>query len=182
VTNAEPASDRVAAELPRHLGRLWRFAVSLCGRRDVADDLVQATCLRALERSQQFVVGTRIDRWLFAILASIWKNQARSERVRLGFGIEDPAEVLLGDASVELETNILLRQVLTQVQALPWAQRAAVLLVYVEGFTYAEAATALEVPIGTIMSRLAAARATLGEQHRESAAPDAMPRKQVMTG
>ena len=98
------AHDVVVAELPRLLSRLWRYGLVLTRNPDIAEDLVQATCLRALEKSSQFTVGTRLDRWLFAILRSIWINQVRGERVRFGKGVVDP-EVLISDGGRDIETN-----------------------------------------------------------------------------
>jgi RNA polymerase sigma-70 factor (ECF subfamily) len=154
--------DEIDAGLAQHLPRLWRYGLVLSGNRDVAEDLVQATCLRALERSHQFAPGTRLDRWLFSILRSIWLNEVRARRIRQGHGFVDAETALTVDLREEVETNILAAQVLREVQALPEAQREAVFVVYVEGLKYREAAELLDVPIGTIMSRLAAARATLG--------------------
>jgi RNA polymerase sigma-70 factor (ECF subfamily) len=159
------ASNRqeVTAGLAPNLARLWRYGLILSGARDVADDLVQATCVRAIERADQFQPGTRIDRWLFSILRSIWLNELRARRVREGGGFIDAAEALVVDGGHEIETNIFASQVLKEVGGLPEAQREAVLLVYVEGLSYREAADVLGAPIGTIMSRLAAARLTLGK-------------------
>lgn len=157
------SEEEIRRGLSQHLTRLWRYAVVLARQRDVADDLVQATCVRALERSGQFVPGTRLDRWLFAILHSIWLNEIRSRRVRMGQGFVDAEEALVFDGARETETHILAEQVLTKVQALPEAQRTAVFLAYVEGLSYREVAEVLDVPIGTVMSRLAAARAKLAE-------------------
>jgi RNA polymerase sigma-70 factor, ECF subfamily len=81
---------------------------------------------------------TRVDRWLFAILRSIWLNEIRSRRIRERGGF-----------------------VLKAIEGLPEAQREAILLVYGEGYSYAEAAAMLGVPIGTIMSRLAVGPAVL---------------------
>jgi RNA polymerase sigma factor (sigma-70 family) len=155
--------EAVRAGLAAELKRLWRYAIVLSGNRDTAEDLVQATCIRALERSHQFMPGTRLDRWLSSILRSIWLNEVRSRRIRLGEGQVDAELVLVFDGTRHIETNILAGQVLRRVQALPEGQREAVYLVYVEGLTYREAADAIEVPIGTIMSRLAAARARLAD-------------------
>lgn len=152
----------VRAGLVSHLARLWRYGLVLSGRRDVAEDLVQATCVRALERSRQFALGSRLDRWLFSILRSIWLNEIRSRRIRQGEGVVDAETSLTFDGAHEIETNILAHQVLRHVQMLPQAQRETVFLTYVEGLTYRDAAEMLEVPIGTVMSRLAAAREALG--------------------
>jgi RNA polymerase sigma-70 factor (ECF subfamily) len=74
---------------------------------------------------------------------------------------------LVFDGIKEIETNILAGQVLTHVQNLPEAQRETLFLVYVEGLTYREAAAVLDVPIGTVMSRLAGARERLGVLNSE---------------
>jgi len=153
----------VRAGLEPTLPRLWRYALVLSRARDVADDLVQATCVRALERADQYVPGTRVDRWLFAILRSIWLNEIRSRRIREGGGFVDPEDVLMSDGAREIEMNITASVVLKAIGRLPEVQRETVLLVYGEGYSYAEAAATLAVPIGTVMSRLATARAALAK-------------------
>ncbi|MEX0853380.1 MAG: sigma-70 family RNA polymerase sigma factor [Bauldia sp.] len=156
-TTHDPVMEGLAAEL----ARLWRYGLVLSSNRDTAEELVQATCVRALERSYQFTAGTRLDRWLLSILHSIWLNELRARKVRRGQGLVDADAVLVFDGIKYTEMNIWAGQVLREVQALPEAQRETVYLVYVEGMTYREAAGVLEVPIGTVMSRLAAARAKL---------------------
>lgn len=133
----------------------------LSRNRDVAEELVQSTCVRALERSAQYTPGTRIDRWLFSLLHSVWINELRAQRVRLGQGFIDSDELVAADQQQHDEQRRQYAKVMQRVSQLPEAQRNAVFLVYVEGFTYQEAADTLAVPIGTIMSRLAAARTTL---------------------
>ncbi len=152
-----------------HLVRLWRYGLVLSGRRDVAEDLVQATCLRALERADQFQPGTRLDRWLLSILHSIWLNEVRARQIRQGAGFVDAETHLSFDGAGQIETGIMAAQVMREVQGLPEAQRNTVFLVYVEGLSYREAADVLAIPIGTIMSRLATARETLG---RRAGQPD----------
>jgi RNA polymerase sigma-70 factor (ECF subfamily) len=160
---SEASRREVRVGLEPSLARLWRYALVLSRTRDVADDLVQATCLRAIERADQFVPGTRVDRWLFAILRSIWLNEIRSRRIREGGGFVDAADVLTTDGAREIEMNITAAAVLRAIDRLPEAQRETVLLVYGEGYSYAEAAAVLSVPIGTIMSRLSAGRAALAK-------------------
>ena len=160
---SEASRREVRAGLEPALARLWRYALVLSRARDAADDLVQATCLRAIERADQFVPGTRVDRWLFAILRSIWLNELRSRRIREGRGFVDTADALTTDGAREIEMNITAAAVLRAIDRLPEAQRETVLLVYGEGYRYAEAAGALGVPIGTIMSRLSAGRAVLAK-------------------
>ncbi|MGO6718766.1 RNA polymerase sigma factor [Rhizobium ruizarguesonis] len=167
--NAGLAEAAIASEadirsgLTENLARLWRYGLVLSHQRDVADDLVQATCLRALERADQFIPGTRLDRWLFSILHSIWLNEIRSRRVRQGQGFVDAGETLTFDGAHDTETHVMAGQVLKQVNALPEAQRTVVFLAYVEGLSYREVAGILDIPIGTVMSRLAAARAKLSD-------------------
>jgi RNA polymerase sigma-70 factor, ECF subfamily len=162
--------DEVRLGLPAHLARLWRYGLALSRSRYATEDLVQATCLRALERADQYEPGTRLDRWLFAILRSIWLNDTRSRRVRLGQGQVDAKTALVVDGEHEIETNISAAEVFKALGGMPVAQREAVLLVYVEGYSYREAADLLDVPIGTIMSRLAAARLTLTKTMRKGEA------------
>jgi RNA polymerase sigma-70 factor, ECF subfamily len=160
---SEASRREVRAGLEPSLARLWRYALVLSKARDAADDLVQATCLRAIERADQFVPGTRVDRWLFAILRSIWLNEIRSRRIREGGGLVDAEDALVADGEREIETNITASAVLRAIDRLPEAQRETILLVYGEGYSYAEAAATLSIPIGTIMSRLAAGRAALAK-------------------
>jgi RNA polymerase sigma-70 factor (ECF subfamily) len=167
---AVDAHDAVMEGLPAVLPRLWRYGLVLSGNRDTAEELAQMTCVRAIERAAQFTPGTRLDRWLISILHSIWLNEIRARKVRQGQGLVDADTALIFDGLREIETNILAAQVLRQVQDLPEVQRETVYLVYVEGLTYREAATALSVPIGTVMSRLATARAKLADLALETAA------------
>jgi len=88
----------------------------------------------------------------------LWLNDLRAQKIRTAGGLLPVEDFDLPDAGPDTETNILARQVFAQVMALPEAQRATVILVYVEGYSYAEAAQILDIPIGTVMSRLASAR------------------------
>ncbi|WP_371319521.1 RNA polymerase sigma factor [Pseudomonas sp. PDM28] len=145
------------------MARLWRYGLLLSRQRHIADDLVQATCVRALERAGQYESGTRMDRWLLSILHSIWLNEVRAQRVRQGQGQVDADQALSFDGESVAQTHVLAAQVIRRVDALPEAQRETVFLAYVEGLSYREVADVLQVPIGTVMSRLAAARAKLAE-------------------
>jgi RNA polymerase sigma factor (sigma-70 family) len=160
---SEASRREVRAGLEPCLARLWRYALTLSRASDVAEDLVQATCLRAIERADQFVPGTRVDRWLLAILRSIWLNEVRARRIREGGGFVAAEDVLTSDGAHEIEMKTTASAVIKAIGQLPEAQRETVLLVYGEGYSYSEAAAVLTVPIGTVMSRLAAARATLAK-------------------
>lgn len=147
--------------LTEHLPRVWRFALSLSGKPDVADDLTQATCLRALEKQHQADPDRPVIGWLLTICRSIWLNELRAQSVRKTGGLETAKADDLVDQTLDPEMNIFASQVYTKVMGLPEAQRATVELVYVQQFTYSEAAEILEIPMGTVMSRLSTARRTL---------------------
>src|SRR6476620_1286458 len=104
----------VIAGLRSMLLRLWRYGLVLERNPETAEDLVQTTCVRALEKSSQIDIGTRLDRWLFAILRTIWINQLRGHRVRSDRGVVD-AEALISDWVRKIETNIVAAQVLREV-------------------------------------------------------------------
>jgi RNA polymerase sigma-70 factor (ECF subfamily) len=163
----QTSDQAVRSGLAAHLTALWRFGLVLSGSGQTAEELVQATCLRALEKSQQFIPGTRLDRWLFSIQRSIWLNDIRANKVRNPVELEEAESVLVFDGEENFQTNILAAQVLKEVQALPAALRETVFLVYGEGLSYAEAAQMLAVPIGTIMSRLSSARLRLSHLNKE---------------
>lgn len=141
--------------------RLWRYCLVLSGNRTNADDLAQAACLRALEKANLFEIGTHLDRWLFRLTQRLWIDEQRKQVVRTGAGLVAVEDANLVDSSLDPERAILLAEIVTSVMKLPEAQRTAVVLVYIEGYSYRDAATILDVPVGTIMSRLAAARSKL---------------------
>lgn len=147
--------------LTTHMPSIWRFALSLSGKPDLADDLTQATCLRALEKQHQVDTDRPVIGWLLTICRSIWLNELRAQAVRKTGGLETAKADDLVDQALDTEMNIFASQVYTKVMELPEAQRATVELVCVQQFTYSEAAEILEIPMGTVMSRLSTARRTL---------------------
>jgi RNA polymerase sigma-70 factor (ECF subfamily) len=138
-----------------------RFARGLTGSAVEADDLVQAACERALTRAHQFQAGTRFDSWMFRIVQTIWIDQLRARDVRREEAEEAGARVGTDEPARRAEARLALEEVRTALQQLPPEQRAALLLVTVDGLSYKEAAEVAEVPVGTIMSRLARARVAL---------------------
>lgn len=148
-------------ELTQAFPSLWRFSLTLTGRPDLADDLAQATSVRVLEKQAQFTPGTNFRAWCFTLCRTIWLNELRREAIRRTEGLEAVRAEDMPAGQFDAETNIFVTQVFNEVMGLPEAIRNTVGLVYVEGFTYREAAEILEVPIGTVMSRLAAARKRL---------------------
>jgi RNA polymerase sigma-70 factor (ECF subfamily) len=154
-------------ELATHLPWLWRYGLVLSRRGDVAEDLVQATCHRALEDSKQYRAGTRLDHWLLSVLHSIWINEVRFYRIRARQGFVEANLALVLDGQYDMEISVLGNQVLRKVCALPEAQRTVVFLTYVEGFSYREVADLLDIPVGAVMSRLASARVGLAGEEFE---------------
>jgi len=164
--NRDMSENELSAMLPALLPRLWRFALRLAANQHDAEDLVQKACVRALERQQQFQAGTSALSWLFSIVNSVWLNEVRARRIRNHASMQwtdELAETVVDPSATNPEVDALHRQVIAAVHRLPDAQRAVMLLVAVEGLSYREVADALEIPIGTVMSRLARARLTIGE-------------------
>ncbi len=151
------SEQEIREGLPTLYPRLWRYALTLSGRRDLAGDLAQAACLRALENAGAYTPGTYLDRWMFTLLHRIWLNEVRSAAMRQAKSMVPVHDIDVANNAPGAEANIFAGEVLSQVYALPEAQRVTVLLVYVEGYRYKEAAEILDIPIGTVMSRLAAA-------------------------
>lgn len=150
--------------------RLWRYCLTLAGRPDRADDLAQAASLRALEKAELLEPGTRFDAWMFRLTQRVWLNEMRADAVRAGGGLVAVEEAGLVDRRPGPEADAGASEVMRGVMALPEAQRLTVLLVYVEGHSYREAAGVLDIPVGTVMSRLAAARAKLNASFGAGAA------------
>lgn len=148
-------------ELITMLPRLRRFGLVLTRRQDQADDLVQDTCERAIQRAAQFEPGTRFDSWLFAIMQSIWRNRLRANQVRAADGDEALTAVADEVAHLQAESHVSLSDMERKLLDLPDEQRQVLLLVGVEGHSYKETAELLELPVGTIMSRLSRGRLAL---------------------
>jgi RNA polymerase sigma-70 factor (ECF subfamily) len=152
--------DPFRAELVELLPRLRRFALGLTAHPDRADDLVQAGCERALARQRQWEPGTRLDSWLYKILQNLWIDQLRASR-EMTAEPEEIENVPDRDWDSGFEARLTLEQVVAAMGRLPAPMRAVLTLVCIDGQSYKEAAAALDVPIGTVMSRLARARLEL---------------------
>lgn len=160
--------DAFRAELIGLLPRLRRFALGLTLDSAKADDLVQAACERALARQQQWQPGTTLDRWMFRILRNLWIDGRRADSALVEMEDEDVKRIPDRDWDQGMEARLALAQVLRVMAHLSPDMRAVLAVVCVEGLSYREAAELLQVPIGTVMSRLARARLEL---HRLLAAP-----------
>ena len=142
------------------LPNIRRFAASLTGNLADADDLLQSTVERVLQKG--LPDDAEVLPWSLRVCRNLWIDELRAKKVRQQAS-RDPA--VIGEQVMDGEQQVLGEMALTEVQevmrSMPDEQRAVLELVAVEGFSYKEAAGVLDVPIGTIMSRLARARATL---------------------
>jgi len=156
--------DPIRRELVGLIPRLRRFAYGLTGSADEGDDLVQAACEKALTRLDQYQAGTRLDSWMYRIVQTVWIDRVRARRRRgTAADPEELDQIAGGNLSRETEARLMLAKVQGAMSRLPDEQRAVLLLISVEGVSYKEAAEILDVPMGTVMSRLARARASLAK-------------------
>jgi RNA polymerase sigma-70 factor (ECF subfamily) len=159
----ETLRDQIVGLLPR----LRRFGLSLTKDLDTADDLVQGACERALTRLDQLRDGSRLDSWLCRIIYTQWIDTLRRRQVRSEKLIVLSRETDSRSASSVADPNFTTSlDVRTALESLPEEHRAAVMLVCVEGYGYAEAADVLNVPAGTIASRVSRAREMMSRRLR----------------
>jgi RNA polymerase sigma-70 factor, ECF subfamily len=154
-----PSLEATKHEIIALLPRLRRFCMGLTGSLDAGDDLTQSTVERALRRVSQWQEGTRLDSWMFRIARNINIDEARARiRRTVQFDSELIDNAIGEDGRDITENRSTLACVRTAMAALSEDQRALMLLVVVEGKSYREAAETLDIPIGTVMSRIARAR------------------------
>lgn len=150
--------DGLTALLPR----LRRFAHALSANRADADDLTQATVERALRSRSKWQPGSRLDSWAYKIMRNLWIDTVRSRARRSN--VEAPAQEADGeiaDPGAGMEASVELERTMEAMNRLPDEQREVVALVLVEGYRYREAADLLDLPIGTVSSRLVRGRTAL---------------------
>lgn len=159
--------------LPQQLDAMWRFALRLSGDEADAADLVQRTCLRALERRESYCNQGKLRSWLFRILHNIWRNEIRSRRIlsNQSFQNSDPSYPIVESVSEPSvagqtlpETGVFMDQIVAAVESLPETQRTVMILCCVEGFSYRDASEILDIPLGTVMSRLSRGRLAIGQK------------------
>lgn len=165
----KPADSDVVRLLPS----LLRYALSLTRDEVAAEDLVHDTLILALAENSSYRAGAPLRQWLFAILHNRFISDIRREQTR------ERHAATLSDLSgsvapPEQEVAVALTQTQAGLDALPAEQREALHLVVIEGLSYAQAAEAIGVPIGTLMSRIARARARLRDPHGTKTADDAV--------
>jgi RNA polymerase sigma-70 factor (ECF subfamily) len=171
------APDTFGTEVLGYLEPLFATAMRLTRNRADAEDLVQDTVVRALRFRDRFEAGTNLRAWLYTILHNTWRNRIRDTAREATDVDSDRIEELAsreGPADVETPERMLLRSTMDvdlkeALDELPDAFRRAVWLRDVEEFSYAEIAKMLDVPIGTVMSRISRGRRQLYEKLSEVA-------------
>jgi RNA polymerase sigma-70 factor (ECF subfamily) len=151
-------SRAVVDRLAEHVAGLRRYAFALTGGAQEAEDLVQETLVRAIAAAPGFRSGGNLRAWLFSIMHNAFISSVRRR--------SPPTVALDEDAWAVAEpppqlAQLELRDVLIALGRLPEAQRAALSLIALEDFSYEEAAKVLDIPLGTLMSRLARGREAL---------------------
>ena len=137
--------------------RLYRVAFSWSHNPELSDDLVQETMVKALKNAHQVKNKDAIDGWLFGILHNCWRDE----------DIDNVVLINEVTPSHIVETHNIVEKVRMAIATLPTGQSQVVTLVDLEGFSYNEVAGILEVPVGTVMSRLCRARNTLANKLME---------------
>ena len=145
------------SELHTHIGSLRRYALVLTRDAVAADDLVQETLVKAIAKADTFQRGSDLRPWLFRILHNTHVSVLRREKTRTDAAPDLPDPIARDCQHTQLE----LKQVLSALDQLPEAQRNPIVLIALKEMSYAEAARALDVPLGTFMSRLARGREAL---------------------
>jgi RNA polymerase sigma-70 factor (ECF subfamily) len=153
--SVEQIRELIVAALPR----LRRFARTITRHQADADDLVQIAIERALLRFEQWRPESKFESWMFGILRNAWIDAVRSRQRRDRVFLPEESGEHVGDSSSDAQVDRLSMQ--RALLALPEEQRMAVALVLIEGLSYKEAADVLDVPIGTVTSRLARGREAL---------------------
>ncbi|MEA3108489.1 MAG: hypothetical protein QOI88_3094 [Gammaproteobacteria bacterium] len=157
--NTHETSQSIREQIVTLLPRLRRFARNLTRNPHDADDVVQIAVERALTRLDQWRSDARLDGWMFKIVRNAWIDELRSRQRRDKVFLAEEAGDNIGTDSMARETELL--SVHSAMARLPEDQRVAVSLVLIEGLSYKEAAEVLDVPIGTLTSRLARGREAL---------------------
>ncbi|MGE0652897.1 MAG: sigma-70 family RNA polymerase sigma factor [Alphaproteobacteria bacterium] len=161
--------DDFRSELESLIPQLRAFARSLCGRRDMADDLVQDTLLKAWSARGSFRAGTTMRAWTFIILRNVFLSRMRRARFK-GEWNEESAEQHLAAPAAQ-EKQLQLSDLQRALMCLPPPQRVALILVGAGGLAYEEVATICGCAVGTVKSRVARARAAVEKRLADGTCP-----------
>jgi len=141
--------------------RLYRTVFAWSHDPDLAADIAQEAMTKALKQISQLRDASKLNSWLFGILINCWRDHFRQQRVMVDI---DNIELIHDDTPENIQqTQDMVQCVRRSIAKLPETQRLVVTLVNLEGFSYAEVAEILNIPVGTVMSRLSRARSTLAE-------------------
>jgi RNA polymerase sigma-70 factor (ECF subfamily) len=151
--------DGRSPDLAQYIPRLRRYARALTGDRGRADDLVQDTLERALVKFHLWRPGSDLRAWMFTIMHNVHINQLRSNSSIMVSPLDD--EALQPSMRATQSDRLEVLDLETALARLPQEQRDVLLLIGLEQMSYEEAASVLNVPIGTVMSRLSRARERL---------------------
>ncbi len=154
-------SKEFRRELVNLLPKLRRFAMTLTRNGSDADDLVQEACERAITRSHLWNGEGRLESWVYAMTRNLWVDEIRKRKVRTGSGTVDVAEQDTLHIEASADKAVYAKQLHKLIMTMPEGLSSVFLLVNVEGHSYRDAADILGIPIGTVMSRLSAARIRL---------------------
>ena len=156
------SSQAFEHELTELLPRLRRFAHALSRNGADADDLTQATVERAIRSREQWEPGTKLDSWLYRIMRNLWIDTVRARsRKEKHEAPEEEALTVGQDPREAIETSLELRRAMAAMEQRPDEQREVVALILIEGFGYREVSELLDLPIGTVSSRLVRGRTAL---------------------
>lgn len=143
------------------LPRLRRFSYALTGSVEKGDDLVQSACLRAIEKSSQWKEDTKFDSWIFRIAKNIFTDEWRTQKVKERAFDQIQQEIETNLDYAQLDSYVSLHEVGRAMQKVSQDHKAILMLICVEGYTYKEVSEILDIPVGTVASRVIRARASL---------------------
>ncbi|OJU15379.1 MAG: RNA polymerase subunit sigma [Sphingomonas sp. 66-10] len=152
--------DEFERHLTSLLPRLRRFAHGLARNAADADDLTQAAAERMLKARDQWQPGSNFAAWGYRVMRNLWVDTTRARQRRDRVLVDEEQGLSVG-APGEAETSVELGYLMRAMGRLPDEQREAVALVMIEGLAYAEAAEVLDIPMGTLTSRLVRGRQAL---------------------
>jgi RNA polymerase sigma-70 factor (ECF subfamily) len=149
----------IRGELEKRRSLLYKIAYSWCHNPALADDLVQETMLKALKKAKQLKNTEAVNSWLTKILANCWYDHLR--RTRETVNLDSLAYEDMPPDSDTHEKQDIIARVRAMIAELPLGQRQVITLVDLAGFSYIEIADILDIPVGTVMSRISRGRNTL---------------------
>lgn len=154
--------EQLRKSIAQLLPRLRRFGLALTGTQEDGDDMVQGAVANVLGRPAQLAPGEGLDSWLFTMMQTLWRDEVRRRKTS---GTNSAVTIAGAEKSVDgrriTETLLMLAETRERFARLPDDQRMALVLVVLEGMSYRDAAEQLDIPVGTLMSRLSRAREAL---------------------